>query len=338
MAGLSHATPSQPLRLKADHTLSIVQIADIRTGEGEDSWGPRVDQQTYTNLARVLAAEQTIDLAVFSGDMLTGLNVDANATAYWDRLVHVFDQAHIPHTAILGNHDAEPFSGSGVNQSSAGAETSRVELMQHDSGLPLSHSKVGPEHMWPAVSVYVVDVFAHEASAGEQPVLQLFHLDSGGCGMPEQLYTAQIQWFNQTVEQRRIDHNGTAVPTLVFVHIPLWEFQRAVKTTVPNGCFSDHDDGITPTISNTGLFAALDAAPEVQAVFVGHDHCNDFCCKFGKRAVDLCFGRHSGYGGYSCDGYGTGSRVITFNGDTGVLNTHVRMNGNLSLVHSGTLV
>ena len=183
LAGLSHAAPSQPLRLRADHTFSIVQIADVHTGEGEDSWGPRVDQHTYTDLARVIAAEQNIDLAVFSGDMLTGLNVDTNATAYWDRLVHVFDQAHIPHTAILGNHDAEPFSGSGANQSSPGAKTSRIELMQHDSGLPLSHSMVGPEHMWPAVSVYVVDVFAHEASAGEQPVGAVYLVPRCGAGV-----------------------------------------------------------------------------------------------------------------------------------------------------------
>ena len=63
-------------------------------------------------------AEEKPDLAVLSGDMLTGLNVDANATAYWDRLVSVFDKRAVPHSAILGNHDAEPFSGSGKNQSS----------------------------------------------------------------------------------------------------------------------------------------------------------------------------------------------------------------------------
>jgi hypothetical protein len=346
-----------PLRLRADHTFNIIQIADVHTGEGEASWGPGVDKRTYAALDLVLRAERNLDLAVFSGDMLTGLNVDANATAYWDRLVQVVDKVHLPHTAILGNHDAEPFSGSGANQSSPGAKTNRTALIEHDTGLLLSYSQLGPENLRPAVSVYVVDVFPHVKSAGEIPALQLFHLDSGGGGMPEELYTAQIKWFNHTIEARRKAHNNAKVPALVFVHIPLWEFESAIQGG--SHCFGDHSDGITPTIDNTGtpvytfylghnftrstlglsgLFAALDAAPEVQAVFVGHDHCNDFCCQFGSRGIDLCFARHSGYGGYTCKGYEEGSRVITFHGDTGVLETHVRMNSNLSVVHQGVLV
>ena len=55
---------------------------------------------------------------MLSGDMPTGLNVDKNATAYWDRLVAVTDAHGIPHTAILGNH--EPYAGTGQNQSSPG--------------------------------------------------------------------------------------------------------------------------------------------------------------------------------------------------------------------------
>ena len=141
-------------------------------------------------------------------------------------------------------------------------------------------------------------------------------------------------------------------------HIPLWEYEDALREK--HQCFGVADDGITPTISNTGLFAALEAAPEVQAVFVGHNHCNDFSCSFGDRAIDLCFGRHSGYGGYDCTGYMKGSRIITFKqGPSGggggggggtsntvgrgnfstnwSLSTHVRMNSGV-IIHPGVLV
>ena len=49
--------------------------------------------------------------------------------------------------------------------------------------------------------VHVVDVLAHAAAAAkhgrrplqpERPALQLFHLDSGGGGMPEELHRAQV--------------------------------------------------------------------------------------------------------------------------------------------------
>ena len=157
--------------------------------------------------------------------------------------------------------------------------------------------------------------------------------------MPEELHAAQVAWFNRTVDARRRRWGGAPIPALVFVHIPMFEYQDALKRDF--NCFGTSDDGITPTTSNTGLFAALDSAPEVLAVFVGHDHCNDFCCQFGARAVDLCFGRHSGWGGYDCNGYDKGSRVITFQQqplrESAALQTHVRMT-NGSVIHRGTLV
>ena len=127
----------------------------------------------------------------------------------------------------------------------------------------------------------------------------------------------------------------------MFVHIPLWEYEDAAKG---GHCFGDEDDGITPTITNTGLFAALEAAPEVLAVFVGHDHCNDFCCRWGRsRNVELCFGHHSGWGGYDCSAeYGHGSRVIKFEKGAGRhggprLTTHVRMvDGSVRHLHNLT--
>ncbi len=304
-SGCTRASPPPPppgvLRLRADGSFSIMQVADVHTGEGEASWGPGVDLRTYLALDRALEQEQ-VDLAVLSGDMLTGLNVDANATAYWDRLVGVFDRRDVPHSAILGNHDAEPFSASGMNQSSPGAKTTRRQLMEHDAALPMSYSKLGPAELLPAVSVFVVDVYPHKPSAvgrgATLPALQLFHLDSGGGGMPEQLYANQIAWFNRTISERRARFGAAIVPALVFVHIPVWEFQTALAQG--KQCFGTSDDGITPTVTNTGLFEALEATDEVEAVFVGHDHCNDFCCEFGsRRPIDLCFGRHSGWGAYT---------------------------------------
>lgn len=331
----SGAAALPPLRLRSDGSFTIVQIADVHTGEGEGSWGPKVDNKTYSVLADLLRIEHP-DLAVLTGDMITGLNVDANATVYWDRLVGVFDRAGVPHTAILGNHDAEPFSGSGKNQSSPGAKTNRTRLIQHDQRLRMSHTQLGPSSLQPAVSVYVVDVLPSQGQSGSRPALQLVHLDSGGGGMPEELSTEQVVWFNDTMRARRSKWGD--VPTLVFVHIPLWEYQDALNGG--DQCFGDADDGITPTISNTGLFAALEAAPEVMAVFVGHDHCNDFCCKWGSQThkVDLCFGHHSGYGGYDCpSAYDHGSRVITFQqNQRPQLITHVRM-VNASITHPGIL-
>lgn len=326
-----------PLRLTADSRFRIAQVADLHFGEGEDvPWGPQQDANSTAHIRAVVAAEEP-SLVVLSGDQLTGLNILSNATAYWDEILAAIGP-DTPHTAILGNHDAEPHSGV-ANQSSPGALTNRTQLMEHDIAAPLSHSQLGPPSLRPAVSVYITDVYGHDqaVTTGAVPKLQLVHLDSGGGGMTEEVYLPQIAWFNQTMAARRRRFGGQVVPALVFIHIPLWEFADALKA---GRCFGDHDDGITPTVINNGLFGALEAAPEVHAVFSGHDHCNDFCCSFGStRAVSLCFGRHTGAGGYACDGYALGTRIIDVSiAPTGAatLDTHVRLVNGTS-IHAGPL-
>jgi len=59
-------------------------------------------------------------------------------------------------------------------------------------------------------------------------------------------------------------------------------------------------------IINTGLLGAIKERNDVLATFVGHNHGNDYCTDY--KGVQLCFGRHSGYGGYGDDI--RGARVI----------------------------
>lgn len=125
-------------------------------------------------------------------------------------MVAVLDKRSVPHTVILGNHDAEPNEATNRSQSETGALTNRTQLMQHDAALPLSHSSVGPAELWPVVSVYVVAVLGPEPSS-ERPALQLFHLDSGGGGVEEEILENQIEWFNATLAARR-QRFGAVVP------------------------------------------------------------------------------------------------------------------------------
>lgn len=114
----------------------------------------------------------------------------------------------------------------------------------------------------------------------------------------------------------------------------MWEFKDAMKHG--SECVGEQDEKVAPTLHNTGLFAAIEANPEIVGVFVGHNHCNDFCCKIGRRAVDLCFGRHSGRGGYNCDGYENGARVIDVEINPWKASTHIRLT-NGSIIHEAGL-
>ena len=316
--GIVGAQPA--LRLRDDGSFNILQIADVHMGDLTTR--ANADAETLKAVGDLLAFEPKVDLAVLSGDQLHAQDIDDNATAYWDKLTGLLDSKGLPHTAILGNHDVEPQHG---KESAPGAKTNRTALIAHDAALARSYSVLGPSELWPAASVFVVDVLSHDPSI-ERPALQLVHLDSGGGDMPQEVHAAQVAWFNRTLAARRAQWGF--VPALVFVHIPLpevvgaWEEQR---------CFGDKDEDIGPTDTNAGLFDAIQAAPEVRAVFSGHQHCNDFCCRFGaERAVSLCYGRHSGAGGYPCEGALEmwGSRVVevsTLSNGSLAFSTRVRL-------------
>ena len=209
-----------------DNHFTIVQFTDLHFGEApEQPWGPEQDRKSVAIMHNVLKQESP-DLVVLGGDQLTGLNIDKNATAYWETIVDTIESHHTPHTAILGNHDAEPHSGHG-NQSQPGAFVNRTQLIEFDASRRLSLTQLGPPSLAPAVSVYVVDVWPEGApKQGEVPRLQLFHLDSGGGGMPEEIYPQQIAWLNATIAARRARFRQI-VPAMVFVHIPLAQFENA---------------------------------------------------------------------------------------------------------------
>ena len=110
----------------------------------------------------------------------------------------------LPPTAILGTPDAEPFvppdqryphvkllpaAEFHSRQASAGATTSRADLIRHDAALPLSLSQLAPPALAPASSSYSLDVLPH---SGDSPLLSIYHMDSGGGGARQQIHSSQV--------------------------------------------------------------------------------------------------------------------------------------------------
>ena len=96
------------------------------------------------------------------------------------------------------------------------------------------------------------------------------------------------------------------IPTVVFQHIPT--SQEAFRFTKDGGVCKGHSyEGIASVKSDSGLFNAIVDSGQVHFFAVGHNHGNDYCCPYQgdnsteskDRSISICFGRHSGYGGYS---------------------------------------
>ncbi|KJE94693.1 hypothetical protein CAOG_05296 [Capsaspora owczarzaki ATCC 30864] len=283
LAPLAHAGglttgAKPPLRFHADGSFKICQFADLHFGEGEDvTWGPVQDTNSSRVMRNVLERERP-DLVVFSGDQITGNNVADNATAYWAQVVRECQVMGIPWAIIFGNHDD---LASGVNGS-------RAALMEFDTSFELSYSQFGPEGL-PGTSNYYLPLLASDS---DQVASWIFFLDSGGGSIDEVITLPQVAWYRNTSASLEA-LVGRVLPSMAFFHIPLVQYDAVYS---PEKCIGMNDDGITPQDEDLGIFQAFLDRGDVQLTSVGHDHGESFCCPL--QTLTLCFGRHSGYGGY----------------------------------------
>lgn len=281
-------------------------------------------------MRQVLAAEGGavgVGLVVFSGDQLTGNNVYANATTYLSLVVNETVEAGIPFASIFGNHDDAPLQR-GPRSARSLSTTGRRALLAYERAqwpaLSLSCGDADTDGCPTSLAPSVTNYFLLVRNTSGAPVVVLYFLDSGGGSYPEELYGDVTSWLAATAATLIAAHGP--LPSITFVHIPPPEYASAAGTP---GCVGLADDGVTPTLGTNALVATLRAMGTARVITVGHDHGNAWCCPGSAAASPhLCFGRHSGYGGYG--DWARGARVFELSADAtargGVaLRTWVRM-------------
>lgn len=170
---------------------------------------------------------------------------------------------------------------------------------------------------------YRLLVFASSAdAAADRPSSVLWFVDTGGGSFPEVLQSDQIEWIRSEVAS--LNQKYGALPGILYAHVPLQAYAHVDPHA--NTCYGNSDDSVTPLLEDRHLFSVLNAM-HVHWVFSGHNHGNDWCCSVrvtpgstlpgsvadDERDVKLCYGRHSGYGGYSTPKlHVAGARVVRF--------------------------
>ena len=100
-----------------------------------------------------------------------------------------------------------------------------------------------------------------------------------------------------------------AAPGLAYFHIPLPEYTSFDSSNMTGVKMeTDGGDGISSASVNSGFFTTLVEAGDVKAVFVGHDHLNDFCGKL--MDIQLCYAGGFGYHAYGKAGWSRRARVV----------------------------
>ncbi|KAF8068003.1 Metallo-dependent phosphatase-like protein, partial [Lyophyllum atratum] len=317
--------PTKPrLTFRSDGTFKLTVFSDLHYGENPwDDWGPEQDFNS-TRLMKAVLKDEKPDYVVLNGDLITGENTfRENSTILIDEIVAPLNKAKVPFSSSHGNHDNQ------ANITHAG------EILREQKVAPLSYTRMapsgvggrgGPGNYWVPVS--------HAA-----PVLVLWFFDSRGGFSAGPNSTRLPDWVDPSVgdwiqsETRAMNAVWGPVEkrgAVAFVHIPPHVIILHVATDLQLGLDSKQNPGLnadlldgvgsvqaTTVASDSGKDDAFwDAVAKnienLHAVISGHDHGNEWCARDRAKDVIFCFDKHSGYGGYTGDGWGHGVRNLLF--------------------------
>ena len=266
------------LKCKPDGTFKVVMFSDLHHSDS-------IDPRTMTAMGAVLDKEQP-DMVVVGGDCLAG----GGCTTVRDvkkaiRAVgRPMEQRKMPWAIVFGNHDQEHFPRTKLG---------KAEVIGIYASYPLNLNTRGNEKIHGAGN----DTLLLKDSAGARPIFCLWLIDSGEYVSPpmegyDWIHTDQVSWYYQTSQALEARY-GRKIPGIMFFHIPLREFGEMALTKKFEG---ERNEPECPSQINSGLFAAVLDRGDVQGIFCGHDHTNDYVGKwFGVR---LGYDYSAGYDTY----------------------------------------
>ncbi|ROV91195.1 hypothetical protein VMCG_09337 [Cytospora schulzeri] len=327
------------LHFTDEGTFQIAIFEDLHFGEAEDTdWGPLQDVDTVKVMKTVLADERP-QLVVLNGDLITGENTfKENSTDYVDEIVAPLVESGLPWASTYGNHDSD-------------FNLSREDIYAREKAYDNSLTQWMANASDAGVTNYYLPVYASHNST--VPVMILWFFDSRGgnyyqeeaaygssVGQPNWVGSSVVSWFEKARDNLARIY-GTSLPSLAFVHIPVDAFlafqEEGVDANKEPGINGDiplsqqgiaSGQGSSETVfiydgQDVPFMQALVETENLMAVFSGHDHGDDWCFKWNSKltgttvngnGLNLCFSRHTGYGGYGS--WTRGSRQILVSLDT----------------------
>ena len=310
----SCASPDKPapeqhrLSFGEDGKFKIVQFTDTHWIHGASNV-----PKTVEIIKTVLAAEKP-DLVVVTGDICIRLT----NREPWTEFAKIFEEAKIPFTVTMGNHDAEP-----------GTEITRSEIFDILLRSPYFVGEKGPKDIH-GVGNFVLPVYGKN----NRPAALLYCFDSHsltvhpkiGCH-DEPVYFDQIAWYNEQSARYTAENDGKPLPALAFMHRPFPEIRDIIgkETTIGH-----HGERCSTPVYNSGLFASFLDKQDVMGVLFGHDHANDYIGVLHHIVL--------GYGRITCsdmeDDLESGARVIELYENQFVFDTWVRTLSGVELFYN----
>ena len=303
LGGLLNSYAQQPaLKFNKDGKFKIVQFTDVHYIHNNPKSAISVER-----INEVLDAEKP-DLVLFTGDIIYGKPAEEGMRT----ILNLASKRKIPFGMTFGNHDNEQ-------------GLTRTELFDIIKTIPynLTDSVAGVS----GASNYILPV---QSSDGSKNAVVLYCMDSHsysqieGVGGYDYIKFDQVQWYRDNSTKLTKQNGGTPVHSLAFFHIALPEYNQAASDETAIMVGTRKEKACAPQL-NSGLFASMKEMGEIEGVFVGHDHDDEYDVYW--KGILLAYGRYTG-GDTVYNNLTNGARVIEMTEGEKGFKTWIRLKDN----------
>ena len=299
----SYAQGDNVLQFNPNGEFKIVQITDTHY-----KWGNKNSNLAVECIDSVIKLEKP-DLVVITGDLVYSDSVRSSLPA----LLTCISESQTPFAVVFGNHDND-------------FDCTLGEMYDIIQAMPYN---IQPMRLGDEIPDYELPILS---SNGLHTASVLYCIDShdtnkmrcsdkhGKESKYDWIKHDQINWYRTTSNAYTMANDSMPVPSLMFFHIPLYEFKNAVEQKKIKG---KNKESVCHPAFNSGMFVTIKEQGDVMGVFCGHDHNNDFAVMY--HDVMLAYGRYSG-GNTVYNDLGTnGARVIVLKENMRAFETWIRL-------------
>ena len=313
-----------------DRDFRILQLTDVHIGGGAFSIGK--DRKAF-DAVETLIRRVKPDLVVVTGDIVYPVPFQSGTIdnrRETELFVALMDTLGVYYTVCFGNHDTEDYSLYRRDDLYNIYRSSKYCLIDRAEGVDDINYAVNVKNSAGIITqtLYMMDTHSYV---------------EGFIDAYDGLHQNQIDWYASEVNRmnnlnKAIDANAPAVKSLVFIHIPLREYETAWNEYRDNGYKSTDDaifyygkakeknEEVCCSVPEDEFFETALALGSTQGIFCGHDHVNFWSIDY--KGVRLTYGMsidHLAYIGIENEHEQRGGTIITISTTGGMTIEQTRL-------------